>query len=84
MSLSLLCGALWVLVATIVAFLPMRFQYAPGFGLLTAAPVLLGWIAYNHGWWWFAGGVLAFISMFRNPLLFLLSRARGETPEIPT
>lgn len=84
MSLSLIAGCLWVLVATVVAFLPMRHQYPPGIALLLAAPVLLGWIAWDHGAWIFGAGLLAFLSMFRNPLIYFLRRARGERPEIPT
>ena len=84
MSLSLITGCVWVLIAAVVAMLPMRMQYPPGIMLLIAAPILLGWIAYDHGWWIFAAGLFAFISMFRNPLIYFLRRARGEKPEIPT
>lgn len=84
MSLSLIIGCAWVLLATIVAFLPMRQQYPPGIALLIAAPLLLGWIAWDHGVWIFVAGTLAFLSMFRNPLIYFLRRARGETPEVPS
>ena len=84
MSLPLLFGCFWVFAATICAFLPMRHQYIPGVFLLIAAPILLGWIAWEHGLWIFAFGMFAFLSMFRNPLRYLWKRARGERPEIPT
>ncbi len=84
MSFSLISGCLWVLLATIVALLPMRHQYPPGFALLVVAPVLLGWIAMDHGLWIFAAGSLAFLSMFRRPLIYLLRRALGKQPEIAT
>ena len=84
MSLSLIAGCVWVVMATIVALLPMRQQYPPGFALLITAPLLLGWIAWDHGGWLFAIGAFAFVSMFRNPLIYLLRRLRGEHPEIPT
>lgn len=84
MSLSLVTGCIWVLLATIVAFLPMRQQYPPGIVLLVAAPFLLGWIALDHGAWIFVAGLLAFLSMFRNPLIYFLRRARGETPKVPS
>jgi len=29
-------------------------------------------------------GTFAFVSMFRNPLRYLMRRLRGERPEIPT
>jgi hydrogenase-4 membrane subunit HyfE len=83
MSLPLVLGCVWVFLATIVAALPMRRQYAPGSILLIAAPFLLGWIAFSHGLWIFGIGLFALISMFRNPLKYLLRRARGEKPEIP-
>jgi hypothetical protein len=78
MSLSLLIGAIWVIAATIVAFLPMRRQYAPGVILLLAAPVLIGLIVYDHGWLWGGAALFAFLSMFRNPLIYLARRAMGR------
>ncbi len=84
MSLSLIIGCLWVLAAAIVALLPMRRQYVPGVALLLAAPALLGWIAWEQGGWLFAAGLFAFVSMFRNPLIYFWRRARGERPEVPT
>lgn len=82
MSLPLIFGSLWVLAATGVAFLPFRAQFPPGIALLVAAPVLLGWIAWEHGVWVTLAGLLAFVSMFRNPLFYFLRRARGERPEV--
>lgn len=84
MTLSLILGSLWVLAAAMVALLPMRHQYAPGIMLLVIAPVLLGWIAWNHGIWIFAFGLFAFLSMFRNPLIYFWRCGRGEKPEIPS
>ena len=84
MSFSLLSGCIWVFLATFVAFIPMRLQYPPGFALLIAAPLPLGWMAMDHGWWILAAGVFAFVSMFRNPLIYFLRRAQGANPEIPT
>jgi hypothetical protein len=82
-SLSLFLGCLWVVAATVVAFLPMRRQYAPGLALLIAAPVLIGLIGYEHGWIIALAGTAAFVSMFRNPLRYFWRRARGENPELP-
>ena len=64
----LVLGALWVLAAAATAVLPMRRQMIPGLALLIAAPVLLVWIGYAHGWLWLAFGLFAFVSMFRRPL----------------
>jgi Protein of unknown function (DUF2484) len=83
MSLPLILGCVWVLAATATAMLPMRRQMVPGVALLMAAPVLLGWIGYAHGWIWLAVGLFAFLSMFRNPLLYFLRRALGRPAPLP-
>lgn len=82
MSLSLITAAIWVLLATIVAFLPMRAQFPPGICLLIVAPFLIGWIAWDHGVLLAGVGVLGFVSMFRNPLIYLTKRLRGKQPEV--
>ncbi|MBN8631143.1 MAG: DUF2484 family protein [Rhodobacterales bacterium] len=83
MSAPLILGCVWVIAAAVVAMLPMRRQMVPGLALLAAAPVLLIWIGYTHGWLWLAIGFFAFLSMFRNPLLYFLRRALGRTPLLP-
>ena len=83
MSLSLLLGCFWVVAATVTAMLPMRRQMVPGLALLIAAPVLIGFIGYQHGAIYTALGFAAFVSMFRNPLRYLFRRLRGEHPELP-
>jgi hypothetical protein len=83
MSLSLISAAIWVVLATFVAFLPMRRQFPPGICLLIAAPVLIGWIAWDHGVLLAGVGVLGFVSMFRNPLFYFAKKLRGEQPEVP-
>jgi Protein of unknown function (DUF2484) len=84
MSLPLIVGCIWVVLATLVAMMPMRLQYLPGFLLLLAAPILLAAIAWVHGGWIFALGLIAFASMFRNPLRYLVRVVAGDKPEIPT
>jgi Protein of unknown function (DUF2484) len=83
MSLPLILGCLWVLASAVTAMLPMRRQMVPGISLLVAAPVLLVWIGMVHGWIWLGVGVLAFLSMFRNPLLYFARRALGRPAPIP-
>lgn len=83
MSTPLILGCFWVLASAIVAMLPMRLQMVPGVALLIAAPLLLGWIAYVHGWVWLALGLFAFVSMFRNPLRYFLRRALGLPAPLP-
>ena len=62
----------------------MRYQYPPGLALLIAAPALLVWLAVDQGVLVVAFGTFAFVSMFRNPLIYFWRRARGARPEIPT
>lgn len=83
MSWPVIAGCLWVLCATVTALMPMRHQTVPGLTLLIAAPVLIGWLGYAHGWWLSVLALLAFGSMFRNPLRYFYARARGQTPELP-
>lgn len=77
MSAPLILGALWVVASALVAMLPMRRQMLPGVLLLAAAPLLLIWIGIAHGWLWTAFGLFAFLSMFRNPLIYFGRRALG-------
>ncbi|OJI95644.1 uncharacterized protein DUF2484 [Planktotalea frisia] len=76
-------GAVYVLCAAVVAMLPIRRQYWPAGIMLLAAPLLLAFIGYQHGWFWFVLGMLAFLSMFRNPLRYLWKKSRGEHVELP-
>ncbi len=71
MSLSLVAAFLWVIAATVTAFLPFRRQFPPGILLLATAPVLLIWIGIDHGFWVAMVGVAGFGSMFRRPLIAL-------------
>jgi signal transduction histidine kinase len=83
MSPPLILGCVWVIAAAVVAMLPMKRQMLPGIALLLAAPVLLVWIGWVHGWLWLALGVFAFLSMFRNPLLYFMRRALGRPAPLP-
>jgi hypothetical protein len=83
MSMPLILGCVWVLAAAVTAMLPMRSQMMPGLALLALAPVLLVWIGWVHGWLWLAFGLFAFLSMFRNPLLYFLRRALGRPAPLP-
>ncbi len=83
MSLALIIACLWVLAATVTAMLPMRRQYAPGITLLVIAPFLIGWLAWTHGAWIGVAALVAFLSMFRNPLIYFVKKAMGKLVEIP-
>lgn len=84
MQPALIAGFLWAVAAAGTAMLPMRWQFAPGLGLLIAAPVLVAWIGWSVAWWAGALMLVAFLSMFRRPLRALGRWARtGEAPERP-
>jgi hypothetical protein len=83
MTAPMILGVLWVLAATATAFLPMKRQMIPGIALLLAAPVLIVWIGVAYGWLWAALGLFAFLSMFRNPLIYFAKRALGKPVELP-
>lgn len=73
----------WVFAAALVALLPMRWQYLPGVVLLLAAPVLIVVIAQAVGHWTALAALLAFLSMFRNPLRYFWKRLTGQMVERP-
>jgi hypothetical protein len=73
----------WVFASALVAMLPMRWQYLPGVLLLLAAPVLIGSIAMTIGFWAAFAALLAFCSMFRNPLRYFWKRLTGQMVERP-
>ena len=81
MTLTLKLACLWVLAATGVAMLPMRYQYVPGVALLLAAPVLISVIWVEHGWMFGAVALFGFVSMFRRPLMFFGRKALGLPAE---
>lgn len=83
MATSLILGCLWVVASAITAFLPMRRQMVPGVALLLAAPVLMGFIAKDYGVWVLVPTLLAFASMFRNPLIYFARRAMGLPVNLP-
>ena len=76
-------AAFWVLAATVTAFLPLRRQFVPGVVLLVAAPVLIAWLLHDFSWPVAVAATLAFASMFRHPLRYLIARARGQNPALP-
>jgi len=74
---SIFLAVTWVLVATAVAFLPMRWQFPPGILLLTAAPMIIAMLGIEHGWGLALAGTAGFVSMFRRPLLHYWRKWRG-------
>lgn len=78
MPLSLTLSALWVVAATCVAMLPMRWQYAPGITLLILALPLCVMVGREVGWLWLAVVLFAVLSMYRRPLGALLRHLRAR------
>ena len=64
--------------------LPIRLQYIPAVILLIAAPILVIMIAIKLSPWIAIAAVVAFVSMFRNPLRFIWAKLRGQNPQLPT
>ncbi len=73
----------WVFASALVALLPMRWHYVPGVALLCVAPVLISNIALAVEVWAAFCALLAFGSMFRNPLRYFWKRLTGQMVEIP-
>jgi len=84
MSGALIAAIFWALAATVTALLPMRHQMVPGVALLLAAPVLVFWLGLTHGWIASLLALLAFVSMFRNPLLYFFRRMTGRAAPVPS
>ncbi|MEM5519940.1 DUF2484 family protein [Sulfitobacter sp. AS59] len=82
MTLAWLC-LIWVFLSATVATLPLRMQFIPGAILLVAGPVLIVVIGFEVGFVFSVIALAAYVSMFRNPLLFLLAKLRGRKPEVP-
>jgi ribose/xylose/arabinose/galactoside ABC-type transport system permease subunit len=74
---------LWVFASVGVAILPRRRKDGPGVALLLAAPVLIVMIGLQMGWLIAALALAAFVSMYRNPLKFLIAKLRGQNPQVP-
>ena len=81
MTLLIALAALWVLAATVVAMLPMRYQYVPGVALMLAAPVLIYLLGQEFGWIAGVAAAAAFVSMFRNPLRYFWRKWTGGDVE---
>lgn len=83
MTPSLIALCVWVLLATPLAFLPIRKQVIPGTILGVLGLALLVWIGFENGWVWTLVGFLAFASLFRNGFKVIPMLLRGEKIEIP-
>ncbi|MCR9167950.1 MULTISPECIES: DUF2484 family protein [Marivita] len=73
----------WVFASVMVAMLPLRSQYVPGVLLLLAAPILIVLIARAIGFGAACAALLAFGSMYRNPLRYFWTRLTRPKEEHP-
>ena len=64
--------------------LPIHRQYTLGIILLIAAPILIIWIGIAVSPWIAIAAIVAFVSMFRNPLRFIVAKLRGQNPKLPS
>lgn len=78
MTAPLIAACLWVLAATVVAFLPMRMQRVAGLPLIVAALVLIVWLSRAISPWLGLAALAAFLSMFRKPLIYIVKRLFGR------
>lgn len=78
MGTPIVLACLWVLAATVVAFLPMRLQYVFGFFLAVSAVALIVWLSVSLSPWVGVAALAGFVSMFRKPLGVLASRLIGK------
>ncbi len=79
MSLSLICAALWALVANGLAMLPSRDHHWPRAYLLIAVGVpILGYVTYEMGPWIGLLVLVLGISMLRWPAIYA-ARWLGRT-----
>lgn len=83
MKSSLILLFLWVIASALTAMLPMRRQFIPGVALLIMTPFMLAYLGYQYGLWVALLGFAAFLSIFRNPLKYLVRRALGMPVKLP-
>ncbi|WP_413877261.1 DUF2484 family protein [Albidovulum sp.] len=78
MGTPLVLAFLWVVAATVVAFLPMRLQFVFGFFLALSAVALIVWLSVSLSPWIGVAALAAFVSMFRKPLGYFAKRLAGR------
>ncbi len=79
--LSILVALIWVVVISGIAMIPYP-RHAPYAGaMLLLLPVVLGFVAWQHGPWPAVVLFLAAASIFRKPLAYLLRRLTGGDRE---
>ena len=74
-------GCVWVLACSVIAMLPIGRQIVPGV-MLMAGPFLI-WVLIDQPGWLVGGiALFAFLSMFRNHMIYMTQSLMGQSPEI--
>ena len=85
MPVSLTLASLWIIAASAIAMLPMRWQFLLGIPLLVLVVPLLVHVGLDVGWGWAALFFAGLASMFRRPLTgigrYLVRRMSGRVSE---
>ena len=77
MSPSLICVALWLLVANVLAMIPSRDNlWQRAYILIGTGIPLLGWVTYQNGPWVGLFALAAGVSVLRWPVVYLVRWTR--------
>ncbi len=77
MTPSLICAALWLLAANVMAMIPSKDNLWQRAYLLIAVGIpLLGWVTYQNGLWIGLIALVAGMSVLRWPLVYLIRWAK--------
>ena len=72
MTLSLICAALWLVAANVMALIPSKDNLWQRAYLLMAVGIpLLGWVVYQNGLWIGLIALVAGMSVLRWPVVYL-------------
>ena len=72
MTLSLICAALWLVVANVMAMIPSKDNLWQRAYLLMAVGIpLLGWVVYQNGLWIGLIALVAGMLVLRWPVVYL-------------
>jgi hypothetical protein len=81
MSLPLICGLVWLVLANVIAMLPSRdHHWRAAYALIALGVPLLGWLTYHEGPVFGLLFLVAGASVLRWPVVFFLRwlrRGRG-------
>lgn len=77
MTLSLICAALWLVVANVMAMIPSKDNpWQRAYLLMAVGIPLLGWVVYQNGLWIGLIALVAGMSVLRWPVVYLTRRVK--------